>query len=191
MTENRAAPDPVCLDFKTLCDHSTDLGQLIEEAFGKNSLGLVTIKNVPNYATLRQALLPLAASLAQLPPDVKLSLEDPLSSFNFGWSQGKEKLENGSFDSNKGSFYANPLDDRPTKDPTLLEQQPAYCRPNIWPTEQLPELEEAFKALGKVIYDVGMLVTEHCSKYLVDKGISMESPLPKVLQKSNCHKVSQ
>jgi non-haem dioxygenase in morphine synthesis N-terminal len=186
-----AAPIPLCIDYAELCDHSktNDLGPAIETAFGINGLGLLTIKNVPNYTTFRQALLPLAAKLAQLPQDQKNALEDPLSSYNFGWSQGKEKLENGAPDSNKGSFYANPLIDKPTEDLTLLREQPAYCRPNLWPTEQLPELEPAFKALGRVIYDVGMLVTEQCSTYLAAKGIDVKPPLPEVLSRSICHKV--
>jgi isopenicillin N synthase-like dioxygenase len=184
-----AVPVPVCIDFAELCDCSNDLSRAIEEAFGVNGLGLVTVKDVPNYTTLRQALLPLAARLAQLTQEQKTALEDPLSSYNCGWSQGREKLENGAPDLNKGSFYANPLTDRPTEDPRLLEEQPAYCRPNIWPTSALPELEEAFKALGKVIYNVGMLVTEQCSKYLAEKGISMKPTLSEILSQSNCHKV--
>jgi isopenicillin N synthase-like dioxygenase len=192
MPKNGAAPVPVCIDFAELSDHKIDLSVAIEEAFGKNGLGLVTIKNVPDYTTLRKALLPLAARLAQLPEDQKTALEDPLSSYNFGWSQGKEKLENGAYDTSKASFYANPLTDRPTDDPKLIEHQPAYCRPNIWPTDNVPELEQAFKALGKLIYDVGMLVTEQCSKYLVStKVIDVKPPLPEVLSRSNCHKVRE
>lgn len=110
-------------------------------------------------------------------------------SISFGTTQGKEKLENGALDLNKGSFYANPLIDRPTEDPRLLEEQPAYCRPNIWPTAEIPDLEETFKALGKVIYVVGMLVTEHCGKYLAQKGISVKPPLSRILSQSDCHKV--
>ena len=190
MSENGTAPVPVCLDFAELCDHNNDLGLAIETAFGVNGLGLITIKNVPAYPTLRRALLPLAARLAQLNDDQKAALEDPLSSYNFGWSQGKEKLENGAPDANKGSFYANPLIDCPTEDPTLLEEQPAYCRSNIWPpAEQVPQVEPAFKALGKVMYDVGMLVTAHCSRYLEKNGISVNPPLQEILTRSNCHKV--
>jgi len=81
------SPVPVSIDFAELCDNSNDLSQAIEEAFGVNGLGLVTIKNVPNYTTLRRAVLPLAARLAQLTQEQKTALEDPLSSYNFGWSQ--------------------------------------------------------------------------------------------------------
>jgi hypothetical protein len=65
----------------------------------------------------------------------------------------------------KGSFYANPVLDVPTTEKRLIERYPSYCRPNIWPQEQLPELEPAFKVLGQLILEVGMLLAHHCNKY--------------------------
>lgn len=54
---------------------------------------------------------------------------DVPSSYNFGWSQGKESLESGHFDVHKGSWYANPLVDDPVGgDQLLMERYPAYCR---------------------------------------------------------------
>lgn len=181
--------DPVCLDFKSLTDPSIDLAAEFQKAFGPDGLGLITVKNVPDFPTLRRNLLPLAARLAQLPDEVKLAYEDPASTYNFGWSCGKETLENGAPDYRKGSFYANPLCDRPSEDPSEIAAEPAYCRPNIWPKE-LPELEGAFKALGKVIYDVGILLTAHCNKLLEERGSKVTPSLTDVLARSKCHKAS-
>ncbi len=47
---------------------------------------------------------------------------------------------------------------------SLMQQHPAYFRPNIWPSQHLPALEGAFKELGQLIVHVGMLLTHHCDK---------------------------
>ena len=80
-----------------------------------------------------------------LPESAKSLYADPTSLYNFGWSHGVEMLANGKPDRHKGSYYANPLTDVPTNDEALMKQYPAYCRPNIWPTEHLPEYAPAFK----------------------------------------------
>ena len=41
-------------------------------------------------------------------------------SYRVGWSHGKEKMSEGKFDFAKGSFYANPLHDRPVDDEVSL-----------------------------------------------------------------------
>ncbi|XP_019176993.1 PREDICTED: uncharacterized protein LOC109172278 isoform X2 [Ipomoea nil] len=67
----------------------------IEEGFGPNSLGILSISDVPEYTLLRRNLLLLSPRLANLPESVKQELEDPHRRYNFGWSHGKEKLESG------------------------------------------------------------------------------------------------
>ena len=39
-------------------------------------------------------------------------------------------------------------------------------RPNIWPHRDLPELRPAFQALGRLLAEVGMLVTDLCDEYV-------------------------
>jgi len=59
----------------------------------------------------------------------------------------------------KGSYYNNPMLDRPTEDKELMARFPAYCMPNVWPEgDDCPDLEPAFKALGRLIVSVGELV---------------------------------
>ncbi len=99
-----------------------------------------------------------------LPDCVKQTLEDPISSYNTGWSHGKEELQDGKKDTFKGSFYANPVVDEPTTDALLIQQHPAYFRANIWPNEHLPCLEPSFKSLGQMIIATGMLLLEHCDR---------------------------
>jgi hypothetical protein len=52
--------------------------------------------------------------LQDLPQDVKQAHEHAASSYNVGWSHGKEALRSGMPDTHKGSFYANPLQVRCT-----------------------------------------------------------------------------
>lgn len=179
----------VAISYSELKDKSTDLSIKIEDGFGPNGLGILSITGVPGFSLLRQNLLQLAPRLASLPEEVKRQLEDPHSRYNFGWSHGKENLESGKPDMLKGSFYANPLLDVPTTEAYEIERYPSYCGSNIWPGGALPEFEEAFKTLGKLIFDVGLLVAYHCDQY-VSKGMKMPESegLEKILLHSRCHK---
>ncbi|KAL2925590.1 Rho GTPase-activating protein 29 [Bienertia sinuspersici] len=121
---------PVTIPYSDIQDKNANLSAMIEEGFGPNGLGIISISSVmislafsvPGFASLRQALLYLSPKLAKLPEEEKKKLEDPDSRYNFGWSHGKEKLESGKPDMLKGSFYANPILDVPTLDQTLIRR---------------------------------------------------------------------
>lgn len=145
---------PVELRYEDLTREGADLSPLIEAAFGDDGLGILTVSGVPGVAERRRALLPLARRFALLPDEAKQRYEHAASFYSFGWSHGKEKLQ-GKPDTHKGSYYNNPLHDRPTEDAGLVERFPAFYHPNIWPRpEDLPELEPAFKAMGRLIVEV-------------------------------------
>ncbi|KAF6172930.1 hypothetical protein GIB67_035484 [Kingdonia uniflora] len=179
----------VSISYSELKDKNADLSMKIEEGFGPNGLGILSVSDVPGYSSLRQNLLHLSPRLANLPEEVKKELEDPASRYNFGWSHGKEKLESGKPDTFKGSFYANPILDKPTTEISLIQRYPSYCQPNIWPDNALPELEADFKALGKLILDIGLMLAFHCDRY-VSKWmvISEDEGLEQILLRSRCHK---
>lgn len=149
---------PVELRYEDLVREGADLSPQIEAAFGAAGLGLLTVSGVPGVAERRRALLPLARRFALLPEEAKRRYEHAASFYSFGWSHGKEKLQ-GRPDVHKGSYYANPLHDRPTADAGLVERFPAFYHPNIWPSAEgdLPELEPAFKAMGRLIVEVGVV----------------------------------
>ncbi|ESQ56371.1 hypothetical protein EUTSA_v10025558mg [Eutrema salsugineum] len=170
-------------------ESNIDLSARVEQGFGPDGLGIISVKDVPGYSDLRQNLLQLAPRLANLPEEVKRELEDAHSRYNFGWSHGKEKLESGKIDMLKGSYYANPLQDVPTSNSSEIQRYPWYCGSNIWPGNSLPELEGAFKALGKLMFEVGLMVAYHCDRY-VSKGIKQHEKqnLEKILLGSRCHK---
>ncbi|XP_021666110.2 uncharacterized protein LOC110654430 isoform X2 [Hevea brasiliensis] len=156
----------VTISYSDLKDRNVDLSMKIEEGFGPNGLGILSVTDVPGFSSLRQNLLHLSPRLASLPEEKKKELEDHNSRYNFGWSRGKETLESGKPDLFKGSFYANPVLDVPTTDVYLIQRYPHYCGSNIWPVNSLPELEVAFKALGKLILEVGLMVAYHCDQYV-------------------------
>lgn len=180
---------PVTIPFSDIQDKSADLSAKIEEGFGPNGLGIIAISNVPGYPLLRKSLLHLSPRLAKLPEEEKKKLEDPYSRYNFGWSHGKEKLESGKPDILKGSFYANPILDVPTKDQALIQRYPSYCGQNIWPHSALPELEVAFKAIGRMMLNIGLLVAHHCDRY-VSEGLNVgaDEGLEHIICRSRCHK---
>eukprot|EP00262_Sarcandra_glabra_P008339 TRINITY_DN21786_c0_g1_i1.p1 TRINITY_DN21786_c0_g1~~TRINITY_DN21786_c0_g1_i1.p1 ORF type:complete len:397 (-),score=53.37 TRINITY_DN21786_c0_g1_i1:449-1516(-) len=179
----------VTISHSELQDKDGDLSMKIEDGFGPQGLGILSVSDVPGYSLLRQKLLHLSHRLANFPEEVKKELEDPDSRYSFGWSHGKEMIETGKLDVMKGSFYANPIVDTPTTDASLLRRYPSYCRPNIWPSKALPELEIAFKALGKLMLDVGLMLAYHCDRY-VSKGIALseDEGLMQILLRSRCHK---
>ena len=153
----------VCLPYAAL-KRGDDLSAKIEEAFGFDGLGILTVSDVPGLAEARSTLLPLAPAFAALPDGVKSKYEDPTSFYSVGWSHGREKLQ-GRPDFSKGSYYANPLHNAPFSDPKVIEQYPSFAAPNIWP-EELPQLEPAFMHAGQLIHKVGQLVAAQCDRYV-------------------------
>lgn len=154
------------LDYKDLINDKVDLKEEISTAFGVDGVGVLTVKNVPNYKACREKLLPLSREFALLKDEVKEKYVHKESFYSFGWSHGKEKLQ-GKPDLSKGSFYANPQYNVPVDDEDLIAKYPAFIHPNIWPSEDLPELENAFKELGQLIVSVGKLVAKQCDKFIL------------------------
>eukprot|EP00887_Chlorella_sp_A99_P004815 scaffold4.g4815.t1 len=209
------AGQPVVISYEELTSDA-DLSAQLEAAYGANSIGLLTasgaaaaslalaglscwaalttpgspaqVSGVPGFPELRQRLLPLAARMAGLPAEAKARCEDPASLYSFGWSEGKEQLEAQGKDALKGSYYANPLTDTPTDDPALLAAYPSYCCPNLWPSQSLPELEGAFKSLGRLIIEVGCLLAGHCDRYLAARGVAPLVSLRDTIERSPCPK---
>ncbi|KAG0050402.1 hypothetical protein BGZ83_004826 [Gryganskiella cystojenkinii] len=182
----------VVIDYQDLVANK-DISTDIEKAFGSHEhcLGLLLVKNLPSdYLAKRERLLRLASVYAALPEEIKEKTVHAASRYSFGWSCGKE-IMNGKPDVSKGSYYANPLMDEPEASKTLQEQFPEYCHPNVWPSEDLPELEEAFKELGQFIVGVGKLVGKACDAFVAAKlahGSFSATHLQDVIEKSKTTK---
>ena len=160
----------VVLSYEALL-RGDDLSEKIEEAFGVDGIGILTVSGVPELAEVRDRLLPLANEFAALPGDVKSKYETPEAFYSRGWSHGREKLQ-GRPDVAKGSYYANPLANAPfAHDPKAVEAHPTFCAPNLWPDE-VPELENAFMTAGQLVHRVGLLVAAQCDRYVRSKCTS-------------------
>lgn len=164
--------DFVTLVFNELKEGSKSFAKEIADAYGPNGLGIVVIKNVPKFTEYRKQLLPLSQKLATLPGEKLQKLTDPKSNYSIGWSHGVEKFE-GKLDLSKGSFYANPQFDRPELEDNAHKTE--IIAENIWPKEDLPELEPAFKQLGQLIVDTGALLASHLDKYLAENLADYEN----------------
>lgn len=180
--------DIVVLDYNDLVN-GVDVSSSIGKAYGVDGCGVLTVKNVPGLEEARNKLLPLAKEFSALDQETKLKYENKESFYSFGWSHGKEKLQ-GKPDVSKGSYYANPQYDEPETDPELIKKYPAFIHPNIWPKQELPQLEGAFKGLGQLIVDVGILVAQQCDKYIKTSVHAEyeENKLSQIIASSKCCK---
>jgi isopenicillin N synthase-like dioxygenase len=176
------------LDYFDLIKPESNLHDLIQSAYGISGVGLLTVKNVPGFVEARKRLLPLSKKFSELPDDVKEKYVHKESLYSFGWSHGKENLQ-GKPDLSKGSYYANPQYDRPIDDESVIKQYSSFVHPNIWPSDDLPEFEVAFKELGQIIVATGTLVARHCDKYTHSRHSEYpENTLERIISTSKCCK---
>jgi len=158
------------IDYSDLLS-SKDCSDVIENALSIKGVGALLITNLPQkYIDMRRRLLMLSRRFAELPEEVKNKYVHEESKYSFGWSCGKEKMKvDEDADVCKGSYYANPICDKLTNDNKLIQKHPSFYYQNIWPTEDLPEYEIAFKDLGKFMYNLGLELIKNCDSYLSNK----------------------
>lgn len=184
----------VILEYNDIIANETtpELMKKIEEAYGYDGLGILAIRGIPEFEEKRVKCLPQAYKFGNLPEDLRKKYEHPESYYSFGWSHGKEKLE-GKPDFAKGSYYANPVHDRPVDDADIISKYPSFAHPNIWPTqEDCPDFEKDFKACASLVVTVGKELARHCDNYvrsvLNTYGNNRSEALEKVVAECRCHK---
>jgi len=157
---------PVTISYHDLLNGKADLNRSIENAFGRDGLGLILIKDYPELKQKRQRILKISHQFASLPEHVKAKYIDEKSMYAYGWSHGVEKLASGKTDTQKGSYYANPVHDRLTDDVELKEKYPCDYSDNIWPKDDLPDMEHATKEMGKLQQTVNESINRQLDVYL-------------------------
>ena len=203
----------------SLNDLKTDEGypglkdEILEKAFGPNSLGIIIIKDLPiQFVELRKKVLISASKLANLPTDQLKSLECEKNYWLTGWSCGKEKLRqtnnnnnNNNYsipDDKKGSFYINCSfykDDKLESPPQeLVDKFPnhlTYTMKNIWPPEDensgLIGFKQNLKNLCNLIISISESVAINCDKYIKShypNDYPSNDYLTKIVQNSTCTK---
>lgn len=182
----------VIVDYEDIADASKDLTAELECAFGgrlssttnnisdaASPLGIIAIRNIPNFVEAKNAFLPMAHALAHLKPQCYQALEDPTSFYNAGWSHGKEKLGDEP-DYAKASYYFNPLTDLPgTQDER--EKYPASYPCNKWPNEddlpQLKHFKQSAQKLGKIMHQTVAHVAKHIDVMAAKKVVGYRKDL--------------
>lgn len=164
----------VVINYPDLLDETTDISGDILNAFGADGLGVLAIRNIPDWEILVAKTLPIAHKLVNLPESTLKSLEHSDSLFNSGWSFGKEKLGEKP-DMNKASYYFNPLSDDPR--PETRELYPWALPANRWPEAELPEFQKMCKKLGRMMHAVTVHVARRIDKMGLGASISEEMEL--------------
>ncbi|WWD15880.1 hypothetical protein CI109_100304 [Kwoniella shandongensis] len=185
-------PEPVRVSYSTLLANPEGLHDQVVSALGSGPgcLGIILISDLPPaFPQLRERLFRLAHRFANLPEPEREKLARPETSFLFGWSHGKEVM-NGRPDTQKGSYYANPLLDTPNVSDELKAAHPEYYAGNVWPTgvDGLEEFEETFKSLGKVIFDAGIALAKACESFVSPALSSDKGAMETLIASSKCNK---
>lgn len=159
--------NPIKLDYSLLLDTKINLRKEIEVSFGKNGNGIILIDNIPNYTICKNKLLPLAKKIHLMPSEVKRKYERPetnyvpgICTFDRFHYQGVKDMAT--------SWYAKALKDvhEPVKFIENGKEKIFNFPNNFWPTEELPELEPAFKEMSKIGYEVQSKVSFHLEKLI-------------------------
>lgn len=188
---------PVIVSLEQLVNGIDD--EILDRAFGPESLGIIVIKDLPDFFhQLRLNVLKSASILAHLPDDILRQLEHEESLWLTGWSCGKEKLKSGLPDVNKGSFYVNcafhKQDDLEGPSQELCDKYPGlktYTSPNIWPPSQYEGLENFkpdLKRLCNLIIDIAEKVALNCDNYIAKRFDLEQNYLKNIVQSSTCTK---
>lgn len=86
---------PVTVPYDELRSGSKEVQDRIVSALGSEQgcLGIIVVSGLPaEFAQLRERLFHLAHRLANASDEVRQSLEAPDTSYFFGWSHGKERM---------------------------------------------------------------------------------------------------
>ncbi len=157
------------IDYNKL-DSSQNILDEIHNSFGRNSLGLIIIKNIPGYTEAREAFLQKGYLLSQENEEYLKTLEKPEADYNVGWSKGRCFVDGG-FDYMQGSFYARLLNDH-LIDESDPQMEKNYT--NIWPYKPIG-FKESFLNLGKIMLDTQFKLLKQIDKYIESKKKEVNS----------------
>ena len=147
---------PVSIDYSDLLGTS-DLSSKLDSALGRTGLGIIAVRNIPSYPSLRRKFLKQGHSLALLDASDKAPLIVKGVSYPMGWRHGTDQYH-GVPDFSKGSFYANPE----VESSPVAHEWPA----NVWPVNSLPGFKENFRGLGQEVIRIGGLLARHLDSFL-------------------------
>ena len=74
--------DPVVISYADF-NNGKDFTSAISQAFGKEGLGLIVVKDFPDFQKEREAALRAVRDFANLPEEVKDRYTDPVSNYRY------------------------------------------------------------------------------------------------------------
>jgi len=171
-------------DLKT----KTDLSVSIENAFGGDGLGIILVKDIPNFELLRGTLLKLSKKLSSLSIKTKEKYKYSYNDYLSGWYQKKITMKNK--DLFVDTFCANPLYDNIMVSDDYEKKYSKIFSSNIWPQKEIPELKIAFKNLGITMLQVSFWILIQCDKYLhkITDGVHKENTIYHIISNSQIYK---
>jgi isopenicillin N synthase-like dioxygenase len=150
------------IDYSKLIDPNSNLNDEIEQAFGRQGLGLIIIKNIPNFSETREKILRKGFELAQLNEEDLKKLEKPEAKYMVGWSKGKAYTEN-DFEYLTGAFYGRTQTDRPKYNDSEFEE----IYKNVWPEEEkIKDFKNSYIEMGTLMLNVQINMLRHLDNYL-------------------------
>lgn len=144
----------------------------IEEAYGKNGIGLLVVQDVPKVLEIKRRLFKNANTLINLDEEAKKKVERPELSYSLGYSYGKEYFSDKP-DFLKASFYAQ----------LLQHNSENPIDKNIWPYE-IPDLQRNFLALGNLIREIGFVLGSVIDSYIQSVYPSYNLNYHKIIEES-------
>ena len=143
--ENKIVSRPVVLDFKKLIDTSADTSGEIEQAFGKDGLGLIAITNIPGYSEARKNFIEIGVEFAKSKHEILKKYAKPETVFQSGYDSNESHMQDASsslLTSFKGTSCHETLNF--PEDPELMKNFH-----NEWP-EHIKNFGKYFTEMGKI-----------------------------------------
>jgi len=151
------------IDFSTLNDQEVNISQHINQAFGKEGLGLIAIKNVPNLISAREKILKKGFEFYHLDENILKQLEKPEVNYLVGFNKARTYTEN-EYEYLTNAFYARTQTNKPSfKYNKNLEEK----YQNVWPEENvIKDFKQNFLQMGSILHNVLLLMLKHFDDYL-------------------------
>ena len=152
------------IDYDELINPCINLHEEIHNSFGREGLGFLVVKNIPNYVNARENVLGNGYKLSKLNDNYLKTLEKPETNYIVGWSKGKAFTEN-KYEYLSSSFYARTQSDHlPYKNDPEMEK----ISKNVWPEEYLiPSFKKSYVEMGTIMINTQINVLRHIDKYLL------------------------
>jgi len=151
------------IDYSTLKDSKVNLFKEINQAFGKEGLGLIAIKNVPNLLSARENILRKGFEFYHLDQKILKKLEKPEINYLVGFNKARSYTEN-EYEYLTNAFYARTQNNKPS---FKIDKNLELKYENVWPEEnEIKDFKKNFIEMGNILHNIHLLMLKHFDDYL-------------------------